>query len=191
MSTLDAGQNAGVTPAATPEWLRGLVDNVGRVPDAYRSRVPADVLAAIADANSSATRSGTKRDAAVLVLFSGPQDAPAGGLPEDADLLVTVRASTLRNHSGQAAFPGGAADPEDGGPVGTALREAREETGVDTARLTPLATLDRMFIRPRGSTWCRCWRIRRTPAPSRSSIPRRRPSWRGYRSARSPIRRIG
>ncbi|MGJ6121774.1 CoA pyrophosphatase [Mycolicibacterium sp. Y3] len=150
MSTLDAGQNTGVTPAATPEWLRGLVDNVGRVPDAYRSRVPADVLAAIADANTSATRSGTKRDAAVLVLFSGPQDAPAGGLPDDADLLVTVRASTLRNHSGQAAFPGGAADPGDGGPVGTALREAREETGVDTGRLTPLATLDRMFIPPSG-----------------------------------------
>ena len=150
MSTLDAGQNTGVTPAATPEWQRGLVDNVGRVPDAYRSRVPADVLAAIADANTSATRSGTKRDAAVLVLFSGPQDAPAGGLPDDADLLVTVRASTLRNHSGQAAFPGGAADPGDGGPVGTALREAREETGVDTGRLTPLATLDRMFIPPSG-----------------------------------------
>lgn len=150
MSTLDAGRNTGVTPAATPEWLRGLVDNVGRVPDAYRSRVPADVLAAIADANTSATRSGTKRDAAVLVLFSGPQDAPAGGLPDDADLLVTVRASTLRNHSGQAAFPGGAADPGDGGPVGTALREAREETGVDTGRLTPLATLDRMFIPPSG-----------------------------------------
>jgi 8-oxo-dGTP pyrophosphatase MutT (NUDIX family) len=150
MSTLDAGQNTGVTPAATPEWLRALVDNVGRVPDAYRSRVPADVLTAIADANTSATRSGTKRDAAVLVLFSGPQDAPAGGLPDDADLLVTVRASTLRNHSGQAAFPGGAADPGDGGPVGTALREAREETGVDTARLTPLATLDRMFIPPSG-----------------------------------------
>lgn len=150
MSTLDASHNTGVQPAATPEWLRELVDNVGNVPDAYRRRVPADVLAAIADANTSATRSGTKRDAAVLVLFSGPQDAPAGVLPEDADLLVTVRASTLRNHSGQAAFPGGAADPGDGGPVGTALREAREETGVDTARLTPLTTLERMFIPPSG-----------------------------------------
>jgi len=86
----------------------------------------------------------------VLVLFSGPAEAPAGGPPPDTDLLVTVRASTLRNHSGQAAFPGGVSDPEDDGPVSTALREAREETGVDTDRLSPLAVLDRMFIPPTG-----------------------------------------
>jgi ADP-ribose pyrophosphatase YjhB (NUDIX family) len=34
--------------------------------------------------------------------------------------------------------------------VGTALREAREETGIDTTRLHPLATLERMFIPPSG-----------------------------------------
>jgi 8-oxo-dGTP pyrophosphatase MutT (NUDIX family) len=84
------------------------------------------------------------------VLFSGPEDSPAGGVPHDADLLVTVRASTLRHHAGQAAFPGGAADPGDDGPVYTALREAREETGIDTGRLQPLATLERMFIPPSG-----------------------------------------
>jgi 8-oxo-dGTP pyrophosphatase MutT (NUDIX family) len=116
--------------------------------------VPADVLAAITAANTTATMTGAKRDAAVLVLFSGPFDPPPGGppdaLPDDADLLLTVRASTLRQHAGQAAFPGGAADPGDGGPVGTALREAREETGIDTTRLQPLITLDRMFIPPSG-----------------------------------------
>jgi 8-oxo-dGTP pyrophosphatase MutT (NUDIX family) len=112
--------------------------------------VPPDVLAAITAANTTATRTGARRDAAVLVLFSGPQHSPSGGLPDDADLLVTVRASTLRNHAGQAAFPGGASDPGDGGPVFTALREAREETGIDTDRLTPLVVLDRMFIPPSG-----------------------------------------
>ena len=69
-------------------------------------------------------------------------------MPDDADLLVTVRASTLRHHAGQAAFPGGATDPDDAGPVSTALREAREETGIDAARLHPLATLEEMFIAP-------------------------------------------
>jgi hypothetical protein len=34
--------------------------------------------------------------------------------------------------------------------VFTALREAREETGIDTSRLQPLVTLERMFIPPSG-----------------------------------------
>jgi 8-oxo-dGTP pyrophosphatase MutT (NUDIX family) len=137
-------------PQAAPAWLSHLVDNAATLPQAYRRRVPAGVLAAINAANATATLTGTKRDAAVLVLFSGAPDAPAGALPPDADLLVTVRAASLRNHAGQAAFPGGAADPGDQGPVGTALREAAEETGVDTSRLQPLATLERMFIPPSG-----------------------------------------
>lgn len=145
---------ATLNAAAAPSWLKPLLDKVSDVPRAYRSRVPADVLAAITAARSSAeataTVTGAKRDAAVLVLFSGPFDSPSGSLPPEADLLVTVRASTLRHHAGQAAFPGGAADPGDGGPVGTALREAREETGIDTSRLQPLMTLDRMFIPPSG-----------------------------------------
>ena len=139
-----------LNPEAAPAWLRPLVDNAAELPQAYRRRVPASVLAAITAAGATATLTGTKRDAAVLVLFSGAPDAPAGALPPDADLLVTVRASTLRHHAGQAAFPGGASDPGDGGPIGTALREATEETGLDASRLHVLATLDRMFIPPSG-----------------------------------------
>ncbi len=85
----------------------------------------------------------------MLVLFSGPESGPAdGGVPDDADLLLTVRASSLRHHAGQAAFPGGASDPGDDGPVATALREAHEETGIDVSRLHPLVTMERTFIAP-------------------------------------------
>lgn len=137
-----------VRPDRRPPWLAPLVDNVGRVPDAYRRRVPPELLTALSQAGDSVA---ARRDAAVLVLFSGPHaEHPPGRVPDDADLLLTVRAGTLRHHAGQAAFPGGAADPGDAGPVHTALREAREETGLDPDRLHPLATLDRMFIPPSG-----------------------------------------
>jgi 8-oxo-dGTP pyrophosphatase MutT (NUDIX family) len=139
-----------LAPAAAPGWLKPLVDNAHAVKKAYRRRVPAELLALVTAANAKAALTGAGRDAAVLVLFSGPQGSQTGGLPDDADLLVTVRASTLRHHAGQAAFPGGAADPGDEGPIHTALREANEETGIDPARLQPLATLEKMFIPPSG-----------------------------------------
>ncbi len=45
-------------------------------------------------------------------------------------LILTRRNEALRNHAGQIAFAGGRADPEDQGPVDTALREAHEEIGM-------------------------------------------------------------
>ncbi|ODR05669.1 coenzyme A pyrophosphatase [Mycobacterium sherrisii] len=138
-----------LVPDACPSWLRPLMDNVDQIPDAYRRRLPPDVLAMVTAARAAASAQRDEREAAVLVLFSGPQNGPAdGGLPDDADLLLTVRASSLRHHAGQAAFPGGAADPTDSGPVATALREANEETGIDVTRLHPLATLEKTFIAP-------------------------------------------
>jgi 8-oxo-dGTP pyrophosphatase MutT (NUDIX family) len=128
-----------------------LLDNIDQVPEVYRRRLPTEVLAMGTAAGAAGSVRGNRREAAVLVLFSGPLSAPTGGgVPDEADLLVTVRASTLRHHAGQAAFPGGASEPNDAGPVATALREAHEETGIDPNRLHPLATLERMFIAPSG-----------------------------------------
>ncbi|MFW3113944.1 hypothetical protein MHAE_09250 [Mycobacterium haemophilum DSM 44634] len=140
-----------LAPDVGPSWLRPLVDNIAAMPDAYRRRLPADVLAMVTAARAMPSMAVHRdgREAAVLVLFSGPESGPPdGGVPDDADLLLTVRASTLRHHAGQAAFPGGASDPTDDGPVATALREAHEETGIDLARLHPLVTLERTFIAP-------------------------------------------
>ncbi|WP_291279055.1 CoA pyrophosphatase [Galactobacter sp.] len=76
------------------------------------------------------------RSASVLVLFGVLDDVPAktnrpGVVPEDLDLLLVLRADTLRHHAGEIAFPGGGADPGDADVVATALREAEEETGLD------------------------------------------------------------
>ncbi len=54
------------------------------------------------------------RESAVLILFG---DGPGG-----PDLLFIQRSEGLRLHAGQPAFPGGAIDAGDGGPVGAALR---------------------------------------------------------------------
>ena len=117
---------------------------------------------------------------------------PSGQLPDDADLLLTVRASTLRHHAGQAAFPGGAADPGDDGPVATALREAHEETGIDPGRLHPLATLERMFIPPSGFHVVPVLAYSPDPGPGRPSSTRPRPrSSREFRCAPSSIPRTG
>jgi 8-oxo-dGTP pyrophosphatase MutT (NUDIX family) len=68
---------------------------------------------------------GPPRDAAVLVAL-----VRRG---EELSVLYTERSPELRSHSGQIAFPGGKIDPEDGGPGDAALREAREEVGLDPA----------------------------------------------------------
>ncbi len=48
----------------------------------------------------------------------------------EPSLLLTKRNEALRKHPGQVAFAGGRADPEDAGPIETALREACEEIGL-------------------------------------------------------------
>jgi len=46
-------------------------------------------------------------------------------------VLLTQRATQLRNHAGQISFPGGRIEPGDAGPGAAALREAHEEIGLE------------------------------------------------------------
>ncbi len=82
------------------------------------------------------------RDSAVLVLFGEGEDGP--------DLLLIERAHTMRSHAGQPAFPGGAQDPEDDGPIAAALREAQEEVGLRPASVDVLGVLPALFLPPSG-----------------------------------------
>lgn len=85
------------------------------------------------------------RQASVLVLFGELDNVAARhhspSVPADLDVLLVLRASTLRNHAGEIAFPGGGADPEDADAIATALREAVEETGLDPAGVSVLGEL--------------------------------------------------
>jgi len=74
----------------------------------------------------------------VLILVGAGHDGP--------DLLLTQRSPGMRRHAGQVAFPGGAVDPADTGPVAAALREAVEETGLDASGVDVLAVLPELFV---------------------------------------------
>jgi 8-oxo-dGTP pyrophosphatase MutT (NUDIX family) len=60
----------------------------------------------------------------------------------EATVLLTQRTGTLRQHSGQIAFPGGKVDRADGSPLMAALREGEEEIGLDRRLVTPIGYLD-------------------------------------------------
>ncbi|WP_330228034.1 CoA pyrophosphatase [Nocardia sp. NBC_00508] len=125
-----------------PKWLTRSAEPVADT---------ADTLTKARALRRALTLTSTPRQAAVLVLFGGsPEadpDAP-GGLPADAEVLLTQRASTMRQHRGQVAFPGGEVDPGDSGPVDTALREACEETGLERSGVEPFAMLPTLFVPP-------------------------------------------
>ena len=82
------------------------------------------------------------RPSAVLVLF--------GDGPNGPDLLFIQRSEGLRLHAGQPAFPGGAVDDDDEGPVAAALREAAEEVGLDPGGVDVIGTLPEVFIERTG-----------------------------------------
>jgi 8-oxo-dGTP pyrophosphatase MutT (NUDIX family) len=56
-------------------------------------------------------------------------------------VLLTQRTAHLRDHAGQVSFPGGRCEPEDDGPVATALREAEEEVGLSAAQVEVIGRL--------------------------------------------------
>ncbi len=64
-------------------------------------------------------------------------------------MLLTVRSGDLPTHRGQVSLPGGIQEP--GESLGqTALREAKEEVGVNPDRVRLMGSLSPVFIPPSG-----------------------------------------
>ena len=60
-------------------------------------------------------------------------------------LLLTKRSEKIRSHSGQVSFPGGKQDEQDQSSLETALREAREEIGLESKSVRILGCLDQII----------------------------------------------
>lgn len=126
------------------------------MPDDHRelsARAQLEALAHAATARrapADLTRASAGRPAAILILFGVLDDLPADRdarsttVGRDLDVLLLARATTLRSHPGQVAFPGGRVDPGDDGPVAAALREAQEETGLDPSGVDVLGVLEQI-----------------------------------------------
>lgn len=78
------------------------------------------------------------RPASVLIpVIDRPWNGASGG----PTVLMTVRTPTMPSHAGQISFPGGGPKDGDDGVIGTALRETREEVGIDEEHIEVLGTL--------------------------------------------------
>jgi 8-oxo-dGTP pyrophosphatase MutT (NUDIX family) len=129
-------------PGAAPEWLSALAGNAALMAVPPPLRPPAG---------------GGGRPSAVLMLVGESAGEP--------DLLIVQRSPWLRRHAGQPAFPGGAIEAADRGPVGAALREAAEEAGVDPAGVEVLAVLPELYIARSGFSVTPVLAWWRTPVP--------------------------
>jgi 8-oxo-dGTP pyrophosphatase MutT (NUDIX family) len=63
-------------------------------------------------------------------------------LRSELTVLLTQRSNDVPSHPGQISFPGGKMETYDATPVDCALREAKEEIGLESSRVEPLGYLD-------------------------------------------------
>lgn len=121
-----------------PDWIRGEA--------ALEHLAVADVRRAL---DARGAPSPMAEDGIPLVALPGANRRPAAVLcalfdeGDQAHVVLTRRSSRLRSHTHQVSFPGGRID---GGetPVQAALREAREEVGIDPASVVIIGQLTQM-----------------------------------------------
>jgi len=117
-----------MTESELPEWLRPLAIRAPGLTGADLSR------------HLPPQEGG--RESAVLILLGEGAAGP--------DILIIEKAAELRSHAGQPAFPGGAVEAGDTDVVATALREAKEETGLDPDGVEVVAVLPQLWVPPSG-----------------------------------------
>jgi len=133
-ATLAPEARRGVTLASVLERLR----EGGRL--LATAPIPGDPveMAVVADAERQAT---VHRSAVLVAMFE-----EAG----EAHVVLTRRSFEMRAHRGEIALPGGRSDAGED-PISTALREAREEVGIQESSVSPVGWLSPIVTFASGS----------------------------------------
>jgi 8-oxo-dGTP pyrophosphatase MutT (NUDIX family) len=117
-------------PGSPPPWAHLASERRRFTLDSVRAR-----LAELAPGLPPVARVGGSVDAAVLV--------PLYEADGDVHVVFIKRPETMPSHQGEIAFPGGTFEPKlDDDLEATALREAREEVGLEPASVEIVARLD-------------------------------------------------
>src|SRR5580692_8983790 len=104
----------------TKQQIRDALDRAPSTPEEdmhWLSAAPPEVAARV-----RATLTTRRTPAAVLI--------PLVERDTGMTVLLTQRATTLKDHAGQISFPGGRIEPQDADAWHAALREAHEEIGL-------------------------------------------------------------
>ncbi|XP_027108769.2 nudix hydrolase 11-like [Coffea arabica] len=95
----------------------------------------------ISNASQHENVKSNNRAAVLICLFEG--------IDGDVRVILTKRSSTLSSHSGEVALPGGKVEEGDANDIETALREAKEEIGLDPSLVNVVTVLE-SFTTKRG-----------------------------------------
>jgi len=115
--------------------------------DRAKTRLTLDVPAGLTDPGVTPTRGDHDADPVMRKIAEVRPIRPAAVLVPVVDhaeptVLLTQRAQHLPDHAGQVSFPGGKIEAADANPLESALREAREEIGLDRHVVAPIGYLD-------------------------------------------------
>jgi 8-oxo-dGTP pyrophosphatase MutT (NUDIX family) len=118
----------------SPHWLTN--DTTQHIPamDVVASRIASrEVASKVTSQEFSQEWISTARLSAVLVPLVNTDDGPS--------IILTKRASHLKNHKGEISFPGGRVEEAES-PRGAALRETEEEIGLLSLNVDIVGQLD-------------------------------------------------
>jgi len=136
-----AGAKGAIAPQLPADWRERLRGGLLSQPDHSLDTCRlGGVLSPTPEARAHIKESWPQplRPAAVLVPIVDHGEAPT--------LLMTVRASHLRQHAGQISFPGGALEGIDADVVAGAIRETHEEVGIAEQFIQPIGFLTDLVV---------------------------------------------